>query len=92
MLGCFSEILGEEEMLKGGSILPSLQYVLFHRRQDALRSHLGSCCCHPAGAAPPLSYVLHDDGLKSRGETKKAGLGSEMKTLSLVCASFPRGR
>lgn len=57
------EMLGNEEMLKGASIFSSLQYLLFHRRQDEVCSRLGSCCCHPAGAAPP-SYVLHDDGLE----------------------------
>lgn len=87
MLGCVSKMLEEDEMPKGGSISPSLQSVLFHRRWDAPRSCLGSCW-----GRSHLIYVLHGYGLKGgAGGKQKRRLGIEMRTLDWV-AFIPKGR
>lgn len=91
-LGCFTEVLEENKILKAGNIFVSLWYILFHWRQDAPCSRLGFCCSYPVGTAPLQLCATWLRGSKGGGEEPtKAGLGSEMKPLSVVFF-HPKGK
>lgn len=79
-------MLGEEEKLKGGSIFPTLQYVLFRRRRDCAARPSWVRLLPPGSPELPATWCwVKKEGGKKQTKKKKAELGSEMKALSLVC-------